>query len=260
MHNFLAPPAFKCYRLDGADPDIMDPGAPGASKFISDLIEDMLSLLPDLPGVYVDTAAGAPPEVGYVECFQKMLLQQLSGLTTPLPVVFGPCCKDISSGLSNCTTLSHEPHLLPRGMCAELPPTVEAYFELMPEPVCDKSQTSDSELERSRRLREVFSHIAQETGKCWKIIRDASENSMLPPSLGFAPLRTLADLRRSIDKLNTILRSLSGLHDKAAGLLEPLTAPDVLEGWWFSKIDPIREQVLRLEARALQVKTWIETV
>jgi hypothetical protein len=259
MSDFLSPQAFRTLRFEGVDTDRLDPAAPGAVKFITDLAEDIVALLPDLPGVYVDPFLTRSVDERYGELYCRKIVPRLLDQTMPVPVFFGPGLDMRGECSSRADFFSDPPDLISIGSRPDLPPTVEIDLGSMRQPEDGRGGAPDRDIGRSVALRKKFEAFAGEVRGSWELIRSASEKSMLSPLLGYGPLPKLSVLTRSIEGLKSSLLRLNRFAEEAASLIEPCLVPGTLERWTSSKIDPIREGISRLEACSRQVTSWIET-
>ncbi len=259
MSTFLSLPRFKNLRLDGCYPDLLDPVVPGAAKFVSDLLEDMRALLPDLPGIYIDPELNGSNDEHYIKEFLGNLLPRLLEDTGDLPVVAHPCIAGSSGVCDRCASLVKEPDRFCELNYRGLPPTIEIYLDLMPRPSRGGASEIDHDLSRARKLRDTFERFLKDVDACWDLIRYNKETCLIPPSMGNTPEKTRADLRMTVDELQLKSAQMSESLDDALPLLEPLVAPGTLRQWGRSKIGPVRDQITQLQMQAYQVETWIET-
>ena len=257
MSSFLSSPAYENLRLGGRDPGFIDPAAPGAVKFLCDLLEDMRALLPALPGIYLDPGGEGLPDESYVPDLLEKVFPGLVDAAGGLKLIASSSLAETAGASDICTTLSAKPEDLVRDHKCRLPPTVEIYLDLMPEAPAIPGEIR-TEVTRSRKLREGFERFAERIDRCWEIVREAAEGSFLPPSLGYSPERSGSELSCKADRLREILAEAMESLDGFGCILEPLTAPGIVASWVGSRVAAVEEQIIRVREKTRSVAVWIE--
>jgi hypothetical protein len=258
MSNFLSPPGFRSLRLDRYDPEVLDPAAPGAAKFVTDLLEDMRALLPDLPGVYIDFELCGTKDDRDINDSLGCLISKVLEEAGRLPIIAGPSFSG-DSGESDCyTSLVKNPECFCEQNYRGLPPTAEIFLDLMQKPSAGALVENDPDLNRARELRTIFEHFLKALDHCWNLIRTVRESTTLSPSMGYSPERSRVLFQRTIDELHQYVQRMTDLLESVETSLKPLIAPGILQWWGRSRIDSVREQISQLQVRSWQVETWIE--
>ena len=257
MSSFLSNPAYANLRLAGRDPDFIDPAAPGAVKFLCDLLEDMRALLPALPGIYLDPGGEGLADESYVPDLLEKVFPGFVDAARGLTLIASASLAETAGASCICTILSAKPEEIVSDHKCRLPPTAEIYLHLMPEAPGIPGEIR-TEVTRSRKLRGGFERFAKRIDNCWEIIREAAESSFLPPSLGYSPERSGAALSYKAERLKEILAEATESLDGFVCILEPLTAPGILASWIGSRIAAVEEQIGDMREKNRLVTVWIE--
>ncbi len=258
MSTFLSDPAYRALRLGGIDPDLLDPSAPGAAKFVCDLLDDMRVLLPDLEGIYIDPVTGGALDERYLGELLDRIFPRLLEAAAGLPVVTAPHTSGSPATDGRCSVLPVEPDDFGQKMRDELPPTIETHLDSMPG-FAAGVRIEGVEPEFSAELRGKFESLLRRLNGCRGLMQAAAEDSALPPGLGYPLARSRVILKTAIDEAEAILAGLSAYGSELEPALKPYVAPGVLSGWIRSRIDPVRDQLGLLKAKYRTVEAWIGT-
>lgn len=259
MSTFLSPPGYRSLRLCGSDPDFLDPSAPGSSKFVSDLLEDMRALINDQDGVYISPLQNGVRDDGYRKDFCEILLPKLLDEAGDFPTIVDPSLAEATRKYKSSRVLTKEPERFFGINQSGLPPTIEIYLDLMSGEPEGSILAGDPEMVRSIELRALFELFAKDIDSCWDMIRKVREDASFPPCTGYSPQRSSVLYQNAIDDLESAIERLSNLVDDAAVPLKSCLDSDVLNRWGRSRIDPVIEQISQLRALSRQVQPWIET-
>ncbi len=272
MGSFLSHPGYRHLRLREHDPDVINIDAPGAMKFLTDLLDDMVALLPELAGIYLDpgpvpvdrASAGSRDLNGSGILPEEPLRRFLDGVGN-LRIIAAPCLSDQSLLRDQCIFMKKTPENFLDDGQSGFPPTLELYLDLMPRGGSEKTDSDvaradegDVDRTRSTELRKKCAEVSFILEKCWESVRQLSEESYLPLPLGYTPEMSYASLfdgGRQLDRW--IEESAVSLSD-ISRTLEPLLAPGVFDGWKESLLQPLRDQAAGLKQKARMVKVWIE--
>ncbi len=265
MSCFLAHPTYRHLRLESNNPDVLDPNAPGVRKFIGDLLEDVISLTPEIVGVYFDPE----PETPVLTEYAKLLVTTLLPAIGPEIVRLGLCLfmREDAIGVVDPVPESDvmewvRPVRFPLGYAHPLyfPPTLELALAALAESTgVDVTDLEACELSHSGLLRDGFSSFCEGESICWQLIRSARQILVMSPSLGYCPARIFGEMDGLVRRLHEKLLAIDGLTEELRAGLLPATYHSVVTGWLRSRLEPIREELAVLRSRQRQVEAWMES-
>jgi hypothetical protein len=262
---FLAQPAYRHMRYDSNDPDVLDPTAPGVGKFVGDILEDIVALLPDLSGVFFDPE----PEANALSAYGSTVIETLLPIVGPDIVRLGltifmreGAIDCVETAMPRGVAVGIQPIQLPHGDqdTNALPSTAELMLaDLGSSTGAVLADNEDIEFTRAHALRECFVSFRELESVCWQLIQSARQTLVMPASLGYCPSRVSGEVGRIVADLRTRLVGLDGLSDELRAGLAHATYESVTAGWLRSRLEPIREEYALLQSRHRQVGAWVET-
>jgi len=264
MSCFLAHPAYRHLRRK-SDPDVIEPTAPGAAKFVSDLLEDIFSLLPTTEGVFFDPEPGRNVPGEYTDLVVANLLPTIcneavrSDLRIFVPgrirlSAFAAIDKELVDSivaLSPKTALPSSP---------ELPPSAELVLDTLAASFhAADGALPEPDLEESRALRERFGAFCQSLNVCWSLIRATKQMLLTSTSLGHCIAMVTHKAGRLVGEIEREIGGSTILAKELDGELSPSVSGGAVALWLGSRIEPVKEEHAALENRVRQLEMWMES-
>ncbi|MBT3273245.1 MAG: hypothetical protein HN368_08835 [Spirochaetales bacterium] len=235
MACFLSVPSYRYLRISDDEVDIINPAAPGAAKFVCDLLNDIVTLLPDLTSISIDTNPRSSI-YGNEEYFRMVETSLMPNISSELA--------GLQLGLLNDLTGAVSIEQM-KGWMPGLPPTWEIFWDQL-----------GAEGSRSSELRDQFSELADSLDSAWYHVRIARE---LAVSAGFHS----ESPRGYENKLGQVYRALTvligGLLTAGVELSNGLTSlidAAVIQSWLLEQIEPLREEEAVIGSRYRQLTGW----
>jgi len=255
MGNFLSHPGYRYLRNHPSDPETIRAGSQGAAKFVYDLLGDIVALIPDLAGIYIDPLPRQTVDQRYLEDLLGSIFPGLFDLTRGFAVIAAPYLSKWFLEEKRCTVLQAPPDIFFGADHTAIPPSLELYLHEMP---CAGAVAEDRRaLEHSKTLKAECISVSKKIDECWRIIRMASEDSYLPAMLGCTPEMSRAILERYADEVKTLLEECERQFAEVSRLFGPFLLPGILDRWIESRIRPVDEQIGRIREKARMVEVWI---
>lgn len=270
MSCFLSLPAYRFLRWDDDDPDILDPAAPGAAKFVCDLLDDIVALLPDLRSIFLHitgpqrTTSGEGYPAAYAHRLLPKIVEEAKQreirVVVPEPYFQGfeePAATDLPGVFDMFGETDRESPVSLRDLeswDAALPDSPELFLDRLG--MRAGVGASDKIAVRAYELRADFSDFCGVLDNGWLTARAAREAAIPSPALGSSPARACRRMKRAAAELEADISRLEEIGARLHARILRYTDESVITGWLRSRIEPLLEEAVVLASRLRQMELW----
>lgn len=260
MSCFLSIPTYSYLSTSVHNRMSLDLSAPGSQKFVCDLVDDTLELLPDTCLIHIELLSESPTDNTMAgDSLLREMEHRNLGMIVPRinradDFFELSCANGVSIELLDPAGPPHHYGTMWRlrdivGWSEQLPPSIELYIDLLPAKPDGLSREATDFAQKLRCSAARFERILD---ICWREVRRTRE---LLSTACFSPpqrLRALGPAEGAIAELNRLMDELKAekivLQDGFAGIVSASTT----DTWFHGRIEALAEEKSLLTSRIRQ--------